>query len=100
MEDYADENYPLQTIDTWAPGYHLRRITKGELGELSKIQEELDEAKDAAAQGVKLMELIELSDVIGAIERYLERHHTGTTLEDLIAMHKVTRRAFESGMRK
>src|SRR5690349_11874380 len=33
-------------------GYHKAPIAKGELGQLSKIQEELDEAKDAEAQGV------------------------------------------------
>ncbi len=96
----ADDNYPLSSPTAWVPGYHLTEIKKGELGELSKIQEELDEVKDAAAQGVKVMELVELSDMIGAVVRYLERHHPMTTLHDLIAMHTVTRRAFESGRRK
>lgn len=29
------------------PGYHIAIIEKGKLGEISKIQEELDEMKDA-----------------------------------------------------
>ena len=82
------------------PGYHLAAIPKGVLGELSKVQEELSEAFDAEGQGVKLMVLVELSDAVGAIEAYLERHHPGTCLTDLIAMAGVTRRAFESGHRK
>lgn len=80
-------------------GYHLTKIEKGQLGEISKIQEELDELKDAKTQGVKLMELIELSDLIGAVELYLNKHHSGTTLDDLIKMKDVTKRAFENGRR-
>lgn len=81
------------------PGYHLAEIEKGEIGELSKLQEELDELKDAEAQGIKVMQLVEASDLIGALVRWLEAKHPGTTLEDLIAMHKVTRRVFENGRR-
>lgn len=65
-----------------------------------KIQEELDELKDAAEQGVKIFELYELSDLIGAIDFYLAKHHTGTTLNDLLKMSEVTKRAFQSGDRK
>lgn len=42
--------------------FHNRQIIKGEYGKLSKIEEELDEARDAAEQGIDLMVLIELSD--------------------------------------
>jgi N-acyl-D-aspartate/D-glutamate deacylase len=81
------------------PGYHLTAIEKGEVGELSKVHEEVLEALDAQAQGVDLMVLIELSDLLGAVEMYLERHHPSLTLEDLQAMARVTRRAFTSGRR-
>lgn len=81
------------------PGYHLKVIPKGDLGELSKIQEELDEAVDAEEQGVSVMVLVELSDLVGAVEAYLAKHHPGTTLEDLQKMAAVTRRAFQSGRR-
>lgn len=79
--------------------YHVQPIPTGEYGEISKIEEELLELKDAKNQGVKIMELCELSDLLGAIEGYLERHHPSMTLHDLIAMQKTTRRAFESGAR-
>jgi len=81
------------------PGYHLEPITRGIYGELSKIQEELDEAKDAEKQGVKIMLLTELSDMIGAVEGYLDNHHPDITLDDLRGMSNVTRRAFDSGTR-
>lgn len=81
------------------PGYHIKKIEKGVNGEISKIEEELNELKDAQLQGVKIMELVELSDLIGAVELYLEKYHSNTTLNDLIEMKNVTRRAFENGRR-
>lgn len=80
--------------------YHLTHIERGVLGELSKIKEELDEAIDADNQNVKLMVLVELSDLTGALIAYLNKHHPGISIEDLIAMSKVTKRAFESGRRE
>jgi hypothetical protein len=82
------------------PGYHLAEIKKGELGELSKIQEELDELKDAEAQGVKVMQLVEASDLIGAIDAWLLKYHPQMKLVDLVLMSDITRRAFENGRRK
>ena len=81
-------------------GYHIAHIDKGMIGELSKIQEELDEAEDAEKQGCKLMVLLELSDMLGAIEAYLEKHHPDFRLMDLKKMSDITRRAFKSGARK
>lgn len=82
------------------PGYHLTDIARGKIGELSKVLEEVNEAIDAEKQGVKLMVLIELSDLYGAIQAYLEKHAPDTTMEDLSAMSVVTRRAFAAGHRK
>lgn len=81
-------------------GYHLREIKKGKLGELSKIQEELDEAMDAEEQGCKVMLLVELSDLVGSVEHYLSIHFPGLTLDDLKKMASITSRAFQSGRRK
>ncbi len=81
------------------PGYHVAHIEKGELGELSKIQEELNEALDAQSQNAKIMVLVELSDMVGALEAYLTKHHPGTTLDDLRTMASITQRAFASGRR-
>lgn len=80
------------------PGYHLHEIKKGKLGTLSKIQEELDEAKDSELQGCKIMTAVELSDLIGAVKAYAEAE-LGLTLQDLIKMQEVTERAFKSGRR-
>lgn len=82
-------------------GYHIDDIPRGEYGELSKVIEETLELKDAMEQGQKLMCLIELSDIIGAIEGYLEKHYAGkVTFTDLENMSNATKRAFESGQRK
>ncbi|NIQ15865.1 MAG: hypothetical protein GTO02_16160 [Candidatus Dadabacteria bacterium] len=82
-------------------GYHLEQIPRGEYGEISKIIEEASELKDAMEQGQKLMCLIELSDILGAIEGYLEKHYQGKiTVTDLFNMAAATKRAFESGQRK
>ena len=87
-------------MDNPNPGYHLAKIQKGVLGKSSKIQEELDELKDAEKQQSKILALVELSDMIGAINVYLEDNHPGTSIYDLINMADITRRAFENGHRK
>jgi hypothetical protein len=82
-------------------GYHLSDIPHGKYGELSKVIEEALELKDAMEQGQKLMCLIELSDILGAIEGYLEKHYDKKiTISDLLNMSYATKRAFESGERK
>lgn len=82
------------------PGYHLVAINKGELGELSKIQEELDELKDAMAQGSRIMAAVELADLVGAIDAFLTRHLPGITLDDLRTFSAITQRAFQNGRRQ
>jgi hypothetical protein len=80
-------------------GYHVSVITRGVLGEISKIREELEELTDAASQNCVIMELVELSDLIGAVDAYLLKHHPSICLDDLIIMSKITKRAFQSGER-
>lgn len=80
-----------------AGGYHLTEITKGVLGELSKIQEELDELKDAENQNSKVMIGCELSDLYGAIEAYAEKYNL--SMNDLANMSEITKRAFAQGER-
>lgn len=80
------------------PGYHLRDIKRGEFGEASKIAEEYDEFLESLEQNNPIMALVELSDLIGAIEGYALRHHK-ITLDDLLALKNATKRAFESGHR-
>ena len=86
--------------DEPGPGYHLAKIEKGQLGELSKVQEEVDELVDAEAQGASIMALSEASDLIGALQHWLARHHPSTSLDDLVKMAELTERAFQSGRRK
>lgn len=81
------------------PGYHLKVIPKGEVGELSKILEEAYEAIDADSQGAAVMTLVELSDLIGAVKAYLAKHHPSMTLDDLETFATITTRAFNSGRR-
>ena len=64
-------------------GYHLQNITKGKLGTVSKIQEELDEAVDSVNQKVKIMLLVELSDLIGAVK--LVAQNCGSNIEELLS---------------
>lgn len=78
-------------------GYHLAEIPKGVLGEFSKIEEEFLEAKDAFAQGVDIMLMVELSDLYGAIEAFVAKR--GFTMKDLSKMKERTEAAFKSGRR-
>lgn len=77
--------------------YHLTNIAKGVLGELSKIQEEVDEIKDAQAQNCKIMVHAELADLYGAVEAFAKNHNL--TMDDLRIMNEATKRAFASGRR-
>lgn len=81
------------------PGYHITAIPKGIIGESSKILEEVLELQDAELQNTSIMALVELSDMIGAIEHYLARHHPSVSLDDLITMSRITQRAFANGHR-
>lgn len=79
-------------------GYHITYIPKGVIGEFSKIKEELLEAEDAITQGCKIMELVELSDLLGALELYVQKKFN-MTLDDLKSMSAITQRAFRNGKR-
>jgi hypothetical protein len=80
-------------------GYHAAHIERGEYGKLSKIREEFEELCDAVLQDNKVMALCELSDMLGAIEGWLEQNAPDITLHDLLAMKDATRRAFLDGTR-
>lgn len=80
-------------------GYHIKHIEKGVLGESSKIREEFEEFLDAEMQGISLMQLMELSDMMGAIEAYLKKHFPDIAITDLLTMSWVTQRAFKNGHR-
>ena len=79
--------------------YHKAHIEKGHLGFSSKIQEELDELKDAEQQQARILMLCEVADLIGAIEAYMKAKFSGFTLEDAIGMARLTQSEFEEGKR-
>lgn len=79
-------------------GYHTKEIPKGELGEFSKIKEEFFELEDAVNQGDIILQLCELSDMIGSIELYLEKYNL--KLEDLKKFSDKTKSAFLNGKRR
>lgn len=66
------------------PGYHLREIKKGELGEWSKVQEEFEEWKEAGEQNSRLMELLELADLMGAMEAFFNTHGVPGLVNDMM----------------
>ena len=78
--------------------YHTRYIAKGVYGESTKILEEIEEFKDALVQQNPVLALCELSDVLGAIGGYVEKNYN-ITLQDLVKMSALNRKAFESGTR-
>ena len=78
--------------------YHLREIKRGVFGHASKITEEHEEFLEALEQGNPVMALVELTDMIGAIEAYAVQNHA-ITLDELINMKNATKRAFESKTR-
>lgn len=83
----------------FVPGYHMTDIRKGILGEASKILEEAQEFMDAVEQDVSIMALVELSDLYGAIQHYLQKYHPSVTMDDLGNFSFVTKRAFKNGIR-
>lgn len=71
------------------PKFHKRSIKKGRYGELSKVLEEVEEALDAQEQGHRFMMLIELSDIIGAVQGVLDKEGFNLTVEELAKFAKL-----------
>jgi len=78
-------------------GYHKNKITAGVLGEFSKIQEEFEELSDAFEQDDKILQICELTDLIGAIECYISKFNL--TINDLKSFSDKTKSSFEEGTR-
>jgi hypothetical protein len=79
-------------------GYHRRIIKKGEIGKFSKIEEEFNELKDGIEQENKILQIVELSDLVGAIEEFAIEEF-GLTLDDVIQFSNLTKQAFKDGSR-
>lgn len=82
------------------PGYHINVIPRGVVGESSKILEEVLELQDSEEQGCRIMALVELSDLVGAIRQYLDKQYPELDFYDLIKMSLITERAFRNGHRR
>lgn len=80
-------------------GYHSKKIEKGIIGEFSKIREEYQELEDAFEQEDKILQLCELSDLIGAIEYYCYTNFK-INLKDLKKFSDKTKQAFKDGSRQ
>lgn len=87
-----------ESFDGTNYGYHKKQINKGVLGGSSKITEEYEEFIDSIEQNNPIMSILELADLIGAIEAYAAKYNYN--LGDLIQMKDATKRAFETGHRK
>ena len=79
--------------------YHRKNIEKGVVGETSKIREELEELLDAEEQQNPVVMLLEMSDILGAIDMYLRKHHPTISIVDLLMMSGTTISAFQDGTR-
>lgn len=78
--------------------YHKKEISRGVYGEFSKVVEEFEELSDAFEQKDVILQLVEISDLLGAIEGYLESF--GVTLGDAISFSNKTKEAFRAGTRQ
>lgn len=100
---YDGTNHPMSPFPEWRDslnaGYHLKKIEKRDYGSFGKIMEELEELNDAHEQGSKIMQLVELADLYGAIEGYLQERFPGMEMHDLKKFSDITKRAFKNGHR-
>ena len=78
--------------------YHTREIKKGTVGEFSKIKEEFEELEDAHLQGDKVLQICELTDLVGAIELYA-MNIFNLTIDDLVKFSDKTQQSFKEGKR-
>lgn len=73
--------------------FHNREISKGVLGELSKVREELEEAEDALDQQNDILLILELADLVGAVGLVSEKY--GISLDQLVTFAKLRRKVGE-----
>ncbi len=76
------------------------RTSEWVYGHFSKIEEEFHELKDAMNQQDRVLALVELSDLIGAIDGFLKNEFKTIDFNDIIKFSKLTQNAFETGDRK
>jgi phosphoribosyl-ATP pyrophosphohydrolase len=78
-------------------GYHKSNIDKGVYGQFSKVKEEYEELLDAKDQGDKILTILEICDLYGALEGYANT--LGYSIQDVIKFSNLTKEAFRDGSR-
>lgn len=74
MQDKLNSDTPATTISEFS--FHKRPIApEGVLGEFSKIEEEVDEMREGIEQGDRMLVLIELCDLLGAVDEYAKKQY-------------------------
>lgn len=79
-------------------GYHARDVKKGEYGKFSKVIEEFEELLDAHDQEDPVLELCEMSDLIGAMDGYAVSNY-GIGIDKLVSFMCKTKQSFKEGKR-
>lgn len=80
-------------------GYHKREIAKGVYGELSKLEEEIEELKDAIEQDCYILQLNELADIWLAFLGFVRKKYPKISINDIAHMAQLTESAFNDGTR-
>ncbi len=65
-------------------GYHINEIPLGVVGDFSKVVEEFLEFEDSLEQSAAVMALIELSDLLGAIQEFFSKNKKQSIFNELI----------------
>jgi phosphoribosyl-ATP pyrophosphohydrolase len=66
-------------------------------GKFSKIKEEFEELQDAVDQGNKILTMVEIADLYGAIEGYVIAQ--GIEMKDVVEFSNATKAMFWEGIR-
>lgn len=88
-----------QVLHTQEKSYHQKDIPKAKFGTMQKIEEEFLELYDAHYQKNKILELVELADLYGAIKGYVNKNYKNISFKQIINFAKLTEKAFTSGKR-
>jgi hypothetical protein len=82
-------------MKTENPGYHVNVIDKGVYGQFSKVAEEFQEVQDAWEQNCSIMALVELSDLLGAMEAFYPNLHKHIKQASELLLHRVVQNKHE-----
>jgi hypothetical protein len=84
LESMDNETDTVVVTPNLLRAYHIAKIQKGVVGEISKIREEWEELVDAHNQCDKVMELCELTDLLGALRQYAIKYYDVIVYDDAL----------------